>query len=67
MAFALANKALGGKAALKVQSQRPCVATRAVSLKPLPYEPTALEPHMSASTFEVREERRAESTGEEKG
>lgn len=53
MAFALVNK-VGQKAALKVQSQRPSVATRAVSLKPLPYEPTALEPHMSVSTFEVR-------------
>lgn len=53
MAFALVNK-VGQKAALKVHSQRPSVATRAVSLKPLPYEPTALEPHMSAGTFEVR-------------
>eukprot|EP00983_Pelagomonas_calceolata_P126964 1161353-Pelagomonas_calceolata.AAC.1 len=35
-------------------AQRPSVRTNAVALKPLPYAPDALEPHMSKATFEVR-------------
>nr|QBY35575.1 chloroplast iron superoxide dismutase 1 [Dunaliella salina] len=33
-------------------AQRPSVRTNAVALKPLPYAPDALEPHMSKATFE---------------
>ena len=32
---------------------RPSVRANALSLKPLPYAPDALEPHMSKSTFDV--------------
>jgi len=41
-------------AARPTPAARPVVRTSALSLKPLPYAPDALEPHMSKATFEVR-------------